>query len=159
MHQIMTPALLVDLDAMEFNLHRMSAFFADKKAKLRPHFKNHKIPLLAWKQLRAGAIGITCATMREAEILVHHGVDGILIGNEIAGDTKAEHLAELSRHASVIVAIDNRSSAKDLARAQRNRKTQIEIVVDIDIGLGRCGVQPGEAALELARVAVGEWIE
>ena len=107
MEQIATPALLVDLDAMESNLQRMAVFFADKLCKLRPHFKNHKAPLLAWKQIRAGAIGITCATLREAEILVHHGIDNILIANEIAGDTKAEHLAELSRHASVIVAIDN----------------------------------------------------
>ena len=82
-HQITTPALLVDLDAMEFNLQRMAEFFADKHAKLRPHFKNHKVPLFAWKQLRAGAIGITCATMREAEILVHHGIGSILIANEI----------------------------------------------------------------------------
>src|SRR5579862_5387945 len=131
---------------MESNLHRMSAFFADKPAKLRPHFKNHKVPLLAWKQLRAGAVGITCATLREAEILVHHGIENILIANEIAGDTKAEKLAELSRYASVIVAIDSQRSVKDLARAQRNRKTQIEVVVDIDIGLNRCGVSCGGAA-------------
>jgi D-serine deaminase-like pyridoxal phosphate-dependent protein len=155
-HQIPTPALLVDLDAMEFNLQRMAEFFAGKKAKLRPHFKNHKSPQLAWKQLRAGANGITCATMREAEILVNHGFNGILIANEIAGDTKAERLAELSRKASVMVAIDNPSAVKDLSRAQRNCKTQIEVVVDIDIGLGRCGVPPGEAALRLAKFAVGE---
>jgi D-serine deaminase-like pyridoxal phosphate-dependent protein len=155
MSQIATPALLVDLDAMEFNLQRMAEFFRDKHGRLRPHFKNHKIPLLAWKQLRAGAIGITCATVREAEILVHHGVDSILIANEIAGETKAERLAELSRHASVIVAIDNRIAVEDLARAQRNHRTQIEIVVDIDIGLQRCGVQPGDEALRLAKFAVG----
>jgi D-serine deaminase-like pyridoxal phosphate-dependent protein len=154
--QITTPALLVDLDAMESNLQRMAAFFADKRAKLRPHFKNHKVPLLAWKQLRTGAVGITCATVREAEILVHHGIDNILIANEIAGDTKAEKLAELSRHSSVIVAVDNQNSVKDLAIAQRNRKTQIEIVVDINIGLERCGVPFGQAALQLARFAIGE---
>jgi len=148
--------LVVDLDAMESNLHRMSSFFANKPAKLRPHFKNHKVPLLAWKQLRAGAVGITCATVREAEILVHHGIENILIANEIAGDTKAERLAELCRHGSVTVAVDSEHSVKDLARAQRNRNTPIGIVVDIDIGLGRCGVQPGEAVLNLARFSVGE---
>ena len=157
--QIATPALLVDLDAMEFSLQKMAGFFADKPCKLRPHFKNHKVPLLAWKQLRAGAIGITCATLREAEILVHHGVDNILIANEIAGDTKAERLAELSRIASVIVAIDNPSCIRDLARAQRNCKSQIEVVVDIDIGLGRCGVAPGESALHLAMCAVAEGLK
>ena len=157
--RIATPALLVDLDAMEFNLQKMSNFFANKPCKLRPHFKNHKAPLLAWRQLRAGAIGMTCATLREAEILVHHGVDNILIANEIAGACKAEHLAELSRCASVVVAVDSCSNMKDLARAQRNCKSQIEVVVDIDIGLGRCGVRPGEPAVQLAKCAVGEGLK
>lgn len=148
--------MLVDLDAMESNLHRMAAFFADKPAKLRPHFKNHKVPMFAWKQVRTGAVGITCATVREAEILVHHGVENILIANEIAGDTKAERLAELCKYSSVTVAVDSAHSVKDLSRAQRNRNVQIGIVVDIDIGLGRCGVQPGEAALDLARFAIRE---
>ena len=75
MEQIRTPALLVDLDAMEANLRDMAAFFAPRRASLRPHFKNHKAPLLAHKQIRAGAIGMTCATIREAEILVEHGID------------------------------------------------------------------------------------
>jgi D-serine deaminase-like pyridoxal phosphate-dependent protein len=157
--QITTPALLVDLDAMESNLHCMAAFFRDRACKLRPHFKNHKTPLLALKQVRAGAIGMTCATVREAEILVSHGIGSILIANEIAGDTKAEWLADLSRHASVIVAVDNRGAAADLARAQRDRKTQIEVVVDIDIGLNRCGTQAGEPALDLARFALSEGLK
>src|ERR1019366_2436100 len=96
--QITTPALIVDLDAMEGNLRDMAAFFASRRAKLRPHFKNHKVPLLAHKQLRAGAIGMTCATIREAEILVAHGIDSILIANEIVGNTKAAQVADLSRH-------------------------------------------------------------
>ncbi|MGH9616189.1 MAG: DSD1 family PLP-dependent enzyme [Acidobacteriaceae bacterium] len=153
---IETPALLVDLDTMESNLWRMAGFFAGKKVKLRPHFKNHKSPLLAWKQLHAGANGITCATVREAEILVNHGVTNILIANEIAGETKAEHLADISRNASVVVAVDNPSAIKDLARAQRNANAQIEVVIDIDIGLGRCGVPPGEPALHLAKAAADE---
>jgi D-serine deaminase-like pyridoxal phosphate-dependent protein len=159
LEQITTPALLTDLDAMESNLQRMAGFFADKRCKLRPHFKNHKVPLFAWKQLRAGAIGITCATLREAEILVHHGVDSILIANEIAGEAKTARLAELSKLASVIVAIDNFNTVKDLGLAQRNCNSQIEVVVDIDIGLGRCGVAPGEAALELAKCALAEGLK
>ena len=100
----------------------------DTAAKLRPHFKNHKMPLLARKQIRAGAIGITCATVREAEILVDHGVDSILIANEIVGEAKARQIAELFRYSSVIVAVDSVSGAKDLARAQRNHGMQIEVV-------------------------------
>lgn len=154
--QIETPALLVDLDSMESNLLKMSKFFEERRCKVRPHFKNHKVPLLAWKQLNSGAIGITCATLREAEILLRHGVRDVLIANEVAGSTKPDHLAELSRNASVIVAIDSTVSIKDLARAQRNKKSRIEVVVDIDIGLGRCGVPPGQPALDLARSAVSE---
>jgi D-serine deaminase-like pyridoxal phosphate-dependent protein len=154
--QIITPALLVDLDAMEFNLQKMASFFADKPCKLRPHFKNHKAPSLARRQLQAGAIGITCATLREAEILVQNGIDNILIANEIAGNTKAEYLAELSKRASVVVAIDSRASVRDLAMAQTNAKSNLEVIVDIDIGLRRCGVQAGEAALDLAKYAISE---
>jgi D-serine deaminase-like pyridoxal phosphate-dependent protein len=152
--EINTPALLVDLDAMEANLNRMAAFFKDRPANLRPHFKNHKIPLLALKQIRAGAIGITCATVREAEILVHHGIESILIANEVVGATKPLQVAELSKHASVIVAIDSFAGARDLAHAARDRKSRIEIVVDIEIGLKRCGVPTGADALELAKFAV-----
>jgi len=152
--QIKTPALLVDLDAMEANLRDMAAFFAPRKCKLRPHFKNHKVPMLAHKQIRAGAIGMTCATIREAEILVENGIASILIANEIAGEEKPERLAELARHAQVMVGVDNRSALCDLARAQRNRNAQIEILVDVNIGLNRCGVDSSEAALYLARYAV-----
>ena len=79
-----TPALIVDIDAMEANLRDMANVFAGRASKLRPHVKNHKAPMLAWKQIRAGAIGMTCATVREAEILVEHGIDSILIANEIS---------------------------------------------------------------------------
>lgn len=154
LEQIKTPALIVDLDAMESNLNSMAAFFRERACKLRPHFKNHKTPLLAWKQIRAGAIGMCCATVREAEILVEHGIGSILIANEIAGDEKPVRLAELSRHASVMAAVDNESSLRDLARAQRSRRTQIEVLIDIDVGLKRCGTTAGEAALALARCAV-----
>jgi len=154
LNQITTPALIVHLEAMEANLRDLAEFFAGRPCKLRPHFKNHKAPMLAWKQIRAGAIGITCATVREAEILIEHGIDSILIANEIAGEEKTERLADLSRRASVMVCIDNCHSVRDLASAQRNRKSRIEVLVDVNIGLDRCGVAPGQAALDLARYAV-----
>ena len=157
--EIKTPALVVDLDAMESNLESMAAFFRDKPCKLRPHFKNHKTPLLAREQIRAGAIGLTCATLREAEILVSHGVDNILIANEICGDEKAAGLADISRHATVIVAVDSRAAVNDFARAQRNKKVRIQVVPDIDIGLNRCGVRDAEAALELAKYAQSQGLK
>jgi D-serine deaminase-like pyridoxal phosphate-dependent protein len=151
-----TPALLVELDAMESNLERMAGFFAHRTCKVRPHFKNHKAPALAHRQLDRGAIGITCATLREAEILVQYGIKHVLIANEIAGETKLERLADLSRVASVVVAVDSETIVADMARVQRNRNSKIEVVIDIDIGLNRCGVQPGEPALALAKRAAAE---
>jgi D-serine deaminase-like pyridoxal phosphate-dependent protein len=156
MEQIDTPALLVDLDAMESNLRSMASFFAARACKLRPHFKNHKSPILAWKQIRAGAIGMTCATVREAESLVEHGVDDILIANEIAGEEKPRRVAELSRQAALMVAVDSSSAVRDLAVAQRNSNATIRVLVDINIGLNRCGVQTGLTALELAKYAAAQ---
>jgi len=150
---IETPALLVDLDVMEGNLKKMAGYFAGRKCKARPHFKNHKTPAFARKQLDSGAIGMTCATLREAEILVEHGVPSVLIGNEIADEAKFDRLAELSRRASIMVAVDNERVLSDMARVQRNRKTQFEVLVDINIGLDRCGVPPGEPAVQLAKSA------
>jgi D-serine deaminase-like pyridoxal phosphate-dependent protein len=151
--EIDTPALLVDLDAMESNLQRMAGFFEDKSCKVRPHFKNHKAPALARKQMEAGAVGITCATLREAEILVQNGLKGVLIANEIVDEGKLNRLAELCREASVVVAVDNETIIGDMGRIQRNRKSEFEVVVDINIGLDRCGVPPGETAASLARRA------
>jgi D-serine deaminase-like pyridoxal phosphate-dependent protein len=153
-HEIRTPALLVDLDAMESNLHRMAAFFRGKPARLRPHFKNHKVPLLAWKQIEAGAIGMCCATVREAEILVQHGIRSILIANEVSAPDKIEWIADLSRHADVIVAVDDERVVEDMARVARNRRAALSVVVDIDVGLNRCGVQPREPACRLARTVI-----
>jgi D-serine deaminase-like pyridoxal phosphate-dependent protein len=134
----------------------MADFFADKPAKLRPHFKNHKAPMLAWKQIRAGAIGLTCATIREAEILVQHGIQNILIANEITGDWKTDRYAELSRHASLLVGVDHPAQIRDLARAQRKYGVNLQVLIDVDSGLGRCGVKPGERAVELARLGKQE---
>lgn len=162
MDEIMTPALVADLDAVEFNLRTMAEFFEGKPAKLRPHFKNHRVLQLADRQLAAGAAGLTCATLREAEILAGHGVEDILIANELVGEEKARKLAELASLPSVKsikVAIDSRKGASDLARAARNKtgsQGKLAALIDIDIGLGRCGVAPGGPALELARHAAEE---
>jgi D-serine deaminase-like pyridoxal phosphate-dependent protein len=152
-HEIDTPALLVDLDAMESNLHRMAGFFHDQPARPRPHFKNHKVPMLASKQIEAGAVGMTCATLREAEILVDHGIRSILIANEIAGESKIKFFADLSRHADVMVAVDDERVVSDIALVSRNRDQPLSVLVDINVGLNRCGVQPGESACRLAQSA------
>jgi D-serine deaminase-like pyridoxal phosphate-dependent protein len=152
--EIQTPALLVDLDRMEANLERMAAFFRSVPAKLRPHFKNHKCPSLAARQLDAGAIGITCATLCEAECLVQYGVRSILLANEIVDPAKVRRLVELARQVDVMVCVDSEKIADDLARAGRKRQTPISVLVDVDVGLHRCGVPPGDPAVRLARAVV-----
>jgi D-serine deaminase-like pyridoxal phosphate-dependent protein len=151
---IETPALLVDLPAMERNLARMSGYFEKGPTRLRPHYKNHKCPELAKRQLAAGAIGITCATLAEADALVRNGIGPVLIANEIAGETKIRHFVELSRNADLTVAVDNADTIEGLAAASRSALVTLNVVVDIDVGQGRCGVCPGEPALALARRAV-----
>ncbi|HTV55325.1 MAG TPA: alanine racemase [Terriglobia bacterium] len=146
-----TPALLMDLDGMENNLSRMAAFFRDKEAKLRPHFKAHQVHSLALKQMRAGAIGITCARLEHAEALVHQGIENILLANEIAGMSMIKHFVDLSRYAPVIVAVDNPAVVSDMAKVAGKWARLLNVVVDLDVRLGRCGVRPGEEALSLAR--------
>src|SRR5919202_939711 len=100
-HEIDTPALLLDLDCMESNLTQLASFFRQTQAKLRPHFKNHRILSLAGKQLEAGAIGMTCARLRQAELLASHGIKNILIANEVAGDSQIKQLVGVSQQADV----------------------------------------------------------
>ena len=100
-------ALILDLAACDRNLARMAEFFRDRPAKLRPHFKNHKCVTLAKRQLAAGAIGITCAKLSEAEVLVAGGVADVLIANQVVGPLKVARLARLAREAKSRVAVDH----------------------------------------------------
>jgi D-serine deaminase-like pyridoxal phosphate-dependent protein len=151
---IETPALLVDLDVMDRNLETMTRFFCNRPAKLRPHFKNHRVLELASRQMDLGAIGITCARLWQAERLVSFGIRDILIANEIAGETPVARFVELSREAPVLVAVDNPKVVADMARLARDRKAEVNVLVDVDLGLKRCGAPPREPAAALARTVV-----
>jgi D-serine deaminase-like pyridoxal phosphate-dependent protein len=149
--EIDTPALLLDLDAFEHNLRYMAEFFADKPTSLRPHAKTHKCPEIARRQLQAGAIGITCAKLGEAEALVEAGVEDILIANEIVGAIKTRRLATLAHRANLMVAVDNAANVAELSEACQARNSSLRVLVEIDVGMGRCGVQRSEEALRLAQ--------
>ena len=144
---------------MEQNLHRMAAFFQNRPAKLRPHFKNHRVLGLAKLQMQHGAIGITCARVWQAERLVEAGIRRVLIANEIAGEAELHRFADLAKEAPVILAVDNGRVVDDLGRIARNRKVVLHVLVDVDLGLKRCGVGPGEAALWLARRALEQGLK
>ena len=153
-NDIETPALLVDLDLMEQNLQTMARFFCNRPAKLRPHFKNHRVLELAARQMEHGAIGITCARLWQAERLAGFGIRDILIANEIAGEAPVRRFVELSREVPVLVAVDHPKVVAEMARLARDRKTEVNVLVDVDLGLKRCGLPPGEPAAALASAAV-----
>ena len=155
LRDIPTPALVVDLAAMERNIKRMADFYAGRPAKLRPHFKAHKTSAIARRQLAAGSCtGMTVATVGEAEVVAGEGVtDDVLIANEILGPGKAARAAELAREIDLKVAIDSDETLDDLAAAARAAGSEIGVLVDVNVGLPRCGIAPGEPALALAKRA------
>lgn len=146
-----TPTLLLDRAASDRNLATMAAFFQDRPAKLRPHFKNHKCVTLAKRQLAAGAMGITCAKLAEAEILVENGVENVLIANQIVGDAKTTRLAKLAAKGQITVAVDHIEQAAAISRAASAVGSVVRLFIEVDIGMGRCGVPAGSPALDLAR--------
>lgn len=146
-----TPALLIDLDRMESNIVRMADFAKSQGIDLRPHTKTHKCPDIAKMQLAAGAVGITCAKLGEAEVMADTGIQDILIANEIIGEKKLQRLLALSKKAKLCVAIDSVFGAQSLNRALELDQQQIYVVIEINCGQNRGGVLPGEEALHLAR--------
>jgi D-serine deaminase-like pyridoxal phosphate-dependent protein len=145
-----TPVLLLDLDALQRNIARMARFFADKPAALRPHAKTHKCPQIALRQLKAGAIGITCAKVGEAEVMAQAGIRDILIANQVVGPLKIDRLTDLASSCDLIVAVDDPANVHALAQACQAKGVSLRVLVEVDMGMHRCGVQPGDAALRLA---------
>jgi len=149
-----TPALCLDIEVVEANIRRMADAVRDGPVRLRPHAKTHKSPMLAQMQLAAGAIGITCAKLGEAEVLAAAGIRDILIANQIVGAGKIARLANLAAHTEIMVAVDDAANVADLDAAAQAKGVRLRALVELDIGMGRCGVLPGEPALELARRVV-----
>lgn len=148
---IETPALLVDLSKMERNQRRLNELFAGKAVRVRPHFKNHRVLELADRQMGSGAVGITCARLWQAERLIRHGIRDVLVANEIAGEGMIRKFIELSRSSPTIVGVDNVSTIDEMARLAGPERASLNVVVDFDLGLRRCGVMDETAGLALAR--------
>jgi D-serine deaminase-like pyridoxal phosphate-dependent protein len=146
-----TPALVVDLDVMERNLSRMAQYCRDHGLRLRPHTKTHKIPELARKQIESGATGITVAKLDEAEVMINAGLDDLLVAYPIVGPTKTHRLADLAQRAIITVSLDSETAARGISAALAERGTNINILVELDVGFGRCGVANESEALQLAQ--------
>jgi D-serine deaminase-like pyridoxal phosphate-dependent protein len=153
-HDIPTPALVLDLAAARRNIEKMGERMRTMSADLRPHIKVHKSPELARLQVEAGAIGISTATVWEAIVMVRAGLDGIFVVNTVAGRDKLAALAALAREADVMVAVDDAANAAEIAVAARAADSTIGVLVELDTGMDRAGVDSTEEAVALAaRVA------
>jgi D-serine deaminase-like pyridoxal phosphate-dependent protein len=146
-----TPALLIDLDAMERNLTRMAERLKGSALKLRAHSKTHKSPILARKQIALGAVGVCCQKVSEAEVMVAGGVPNILVSSEVVSPPKLRRLMALSRHAQIMIVVDDPRGAELLSEAADAAGSEIDVLVDVDVGQGRCGVPPGERAAEVGK--------
>lgn len=150
-----TPALLIDLDAFEFNVARMKAYVEQKRIRLRAHAKTHKSADISLYQMRAGgASGMCCQKVSEAEALVRAGVKDILISNEVVGAAKVDRMARLALSARILVCVDDARSVWALGDACARHGSELEVLVEIDCGAGRCGVSSGEAAVAVAQQIV-----
>jgi D-serine deaminase-like pyridoxal phosphate-dependent protein len=148
---IETPALIVDLDAFEHNIAKLAAFAKQAGVRLRPHAKTHKCPAIALKQIAAGAVGQCCQKVGEAEALVRAGVKDVLVSNEVVGEKKLRRLAALAKDARIGVCFDSAEQVAVTGRIARDFGVELGALVEIDLGMNRCGVAPGAAAVELAR--------
>ncbi len=154
MWDIDTPALLLDADVMEKNVSEMAKYTKCLGKGLRPHVKNHMCPVIASMQLEAGAVGFCCQTIGEAEILGAWGIRDILICNEIVGASKIERLMGLRGYTNVMVCVDNSKNVEDLSEAAHSTGQELDVLIDLNTGYDRCGVEPGRPALNLAAQVV-----
>jgi D-serine deaminase-like pyridoxal phosphate-dependent protein len=147
-----TPVAVVDLDIMERNISDMAAFARDTGVHLRPHIKTHKVPEITRRQLEAGAVGITCAKLGEAEVMAEAaGAKDIFIANLIVGDDKIRRLLNLAERVRMSVGVDSIEVGQPISDAATRRGLKVPVLIKIDVGLERTGVSYGEPAVELAK--------
>jgi D-serine deaminase-like pyridoxal phosphate-dependent protein len=149
--EIDTPAVLVDVDRAEANIRRAQAYADAAGLALRPHIKTHKLPFFARRQVAAGAVGITCQKIGEAEVMADAGLTDIFLPYNILGRQKLERLATLHRRATLSVTADNAATVAGLAEAFADTGRRLPVLVECDTGMGRCGVQDEAEAVALAR--------
>jgi D-serine deaminase-like pyridoxal phosphate-dependent protein len=149
--EIDTPALVVDLDTLDRNLARVASYAREHGLRLRPHTKTHKSIWLAKRQLELGAAGLTVAKVSEAEVMLGAEPADLLVAYPIVGRAKLERLMRVARRTGITVALDSMAAARQLSGAARAAGVQAGVLAEVDVGLGRVGVPPGEPLLDLAR--------
>ena len=153
--ELITPSLVLDVDALQRNIDRMAARIAELPAGIRPHIKVHKSPEIGRRQMAAGALGLCTATVWEAMVMFEAGIDDLFVVNTIAGPDKIRALAELARDARIRVAVDDASNADALSKAAVAAGSTLGIMIEVDTGMDRAGVDDGDAAVKLAQHVLG----
>jgi D-serine deaminase-like pyridoxal phosphate-dependent protein len=151
--EVATPALVLDLPTLKRNVALMGERFQHLSASLRPHVKAHKCAELAWLQMEHGAIGVTAATVAEADAMVSAGVSDVLLANEIVGSAAIKRLTEVAGRGRVTVAVDEQENLTELARRATSASVIIRVVVELDVGMGRGGARTDDDALALGHAA------
>lgn len=151
--QVDTPSLVLDLEAFEANLRAMQAWADRHGVNLRPHGKAHKCPEIARRQIALGAGGICCQKVSETLPFIEAGIDDIHISNEVVGPAKLALLAQVARVARISVCVDDAGNLADISAAMVRAGAQVEVLVEVDVGQGRCGVSDAALVLALARQA------
>lgn len=150
-NELPTPSLLLDLDVFEQNIKKMSDHSKRTGVHLRPHTKAHKCPEVARRQIEAGAIGVCAATINEAEAMVDAGIPGVLITSEMVGQEKVNRLVQLTlKQPELLSVVDDIVQANHLNEAASKANVMLNILIDIDPGLNRTGVEPGDNTITLA---------
>ena len=146
-----TPFLWTDVAKLDANIQSMAAYFRNAGVGWRPHTKGIKTPAIAHKLIAAGALGLTCAKLGEAEVMVASGIRDILIANQVVGKHKYARLAALQHQANVKAAVDSPATLPGLSAAAQAAGVEIGLLVEVNSGMNRAGTEPGEAAVALAR--------
>jgi D-serine deaminase-like pyridoxal phosphate-dependent protein len=150
--ELITPALVLDIDAAQRNIDHMARSLAELgRATIRPHYKTHKSPQLARRQVEAGAGGLSTATVWEAAVLADAGLDDLFVVNTVSHPAKIALLASLAEGHRILVAVDESSNAAALSAAAVRAGSVLGVMVEVDTGMDRCGVDTPQAALDLAR--------
>ena len=148
-----TPCLILDMDALDHNMDVMAGYYAGRESKLRPHSKNHKTPALAHRQIRRGGTvgGVCAAKVSEAEVMVHGGISSVFITSEVVAPLKIDRLCSLAVQAEMLVACDDAENARHLSQAAAAGGVDLGVVIELETGLRRCGVQDITQGLALAQ--------
>jgi len=149
---VSTPALIIDYDLMKQNIETMAKFARENNVKLRPHIKTHKCPIIGKMQLEAGANGICVAKVGEAEVFAQNGFDDILIANEVVELNQIKRLVNLNKNKLVRVCVDSEKNINDLNEIASQSDVKLEVLLELNVGMGRVGVNLGEPALNLANI-------